>query len=73
MAEDQSDRLKALGIALRAAREGVDETQGRAAEGVGMHRTYINRVENGGENITVATLYRLADHYGVPARTLLPD
>ncbi|RDB48048.1 helix-turn-helix transcriptional regulator [Tsukamurella conjunctivitidis] len=73
MTEDQAARLKELGERLRAAREGVDETQSRAAESVGLHRTYISRVENGGENITVGALYRLADHYGVPASRILPD
>lgn len=73
MVDTRPRRLKELGLRLRTLREGRGETQGRAAESVGLHRTYINRVENGRENITVATLYRFADHYGVAAGEILPE
>jgi transcriptional regulator with XRE-family HTH domain len=38
-----------------------------------LHRTHLSAIESGGENITVGTLYRIADHFGVPASQLLPD
>jgi transcriptional regulator with XRE-family HTH domain len=66
-------RLLELGIRVRAARERLGQTQAAAAESVGVHRTHLSAIEAGRENITVGTLYRIADHFGVSATSLLPD
>lgn len=66
-------RLAGVGARLRALREERTETQSDVAQAVGVHRTYLGRLEAGQKNITLGVLYGLADHYGVPAATLLPD
>ncbi|WP_102145618.1 helix-turn-helix transcriptional regulator [Mycobacterium hubeiense] len=66
-------RLHELGVRIRAARINRGDTQADVAEAVGIHRTHLSAIEAGRENITVGTLYRLADHFGVPATLLLPD
>lgn len=66
-------RLRELGARLRELREDRAETQLEVAQAVGLHRTYLGRLEAGRKNITVGVLYGLADHFGVPASTLLPD
>lgn len=71
--EIDSRRLAELGARLRTLREGRAETQLDVAQAVGVHRTYLGRLEAGKKNITVGVLYGLADHFGVAAATLLPD
>jgi transcriptional regulator with XRE-family HTH domain len=66
-------RLRELGRRLRTAREACNETQAATAGAAGVHRTHLTNIERGRENITVSTLYRIADHLGVPASSLLPD
>jgi transcriptional regulator with XRE-family HTH domain len=66
-------RLRELGRRLRTAREARRETQIAVADAVGVHRTHLSNIEGGRENITVGTLYRIADHLEVPAASLLPD
>lgn len=71
--EIDPQRLAELGARLRRLREDRAETQINVAQAVGLHRTYLGRLEAGKKNITVGVLYRLADHFGVAAATLLPD
>lgn len=66
-------RLRELGARLRELREDRAETQLEVARAVGVDRTYLGRFEAGQKNITLGVLYGLADHFGVPAATLLPD
>jgi len=66
-------RLTELGARLRALRDDRAETQLAVARAVGVHRTYLGRLEAGQKNITLGVLYGLADHFGVTAATLLPD
>lgn len=49
------------------------ETQQEVASAVGIHRTHLSRIEGGGENITVDTLWALADYLGVAAGELMTD
>lgn len=67
------DRLGELGRRVREERTGRGQTQAEVAKAVGVHRTHLSAIESGGENITVGTLYRIADHFGVPASQFLPD
>ncbi len=71
--EIDPQRLTELGARLRKLREDRAETQVDVAQAVGLHRTYLCRLEAGRKNITVGVLYGLADHFGVAAATLLPD
>lgn len=66
-------RLLQLGERVKAARVAARETQAEVALAVGMHRTHLVQIEAGRENITIGTLYGLADHFGVSASQLLPD
>ncbi|SKO14249.1 transcriptional regulatory protein [Mycobacteroides abscessus subsp. bolletii] len=66
-------RLSGLGARIRAAREERGETQAAVATAVGIHRTDLSQIENGRTNITMSTLYRLADHLQVPAAEFVPD
>lgn len=71
--EIEPQRLVEVGARVRTLREERDETQLDVARAVGVHRTYVGRLESGRKNITLAVLYGLADHFEVPAATLLPD
>lgn len=66
--------LRRLGERLRELRSSVRETQADAAAAVGLARPYLSAVEAGRKNITLETLYALAEHYGVdPTELLRPD
>ncbi|SKK25915.1 putative transcriptional regulator [Mycobacteroides abscessus subsp. massiliense] len=71
--EVERRRLIEVGARLRALREERNQTQLDVARAVGVHRTYLGRLEAGRKNITLGVLYGLADHFGVTAATLLPD
>jgi transcriptional regulator with XRE-family HTH domain len=66
--------LRRLGQRLRDLRSSAGETQAAAADAVGLARPYLSAVEAGRKNITLETLYALAEHFGVDATELLrPD
>ena len=67
------ERLQELGKRVRDARTSCGQTQAEVAKAVGVHRTHLSAIEAGRENITIGTLYRIADHFGVAASHLLPD
>ncbi|WP_299577551.1 helix-turn-helix transcriptional regulator [uncultured Williamsia sp.] len=67
------DRLRRLGEKLRQARLARGETQQQTAAAVGIHRTHLSRIEGGGENITLRTLWAFADHLGVTTDSLVGD
>lgn len=71
--QHMNGRLLQLGERVKAARVSARETQAEVALAVGIHRTHLVHIEAGRENITIGTLYGLADHFGVPASQLLPD
>lgn len=53
--------LVALGDTISERRQYIAMTQQQLADLSGVHRTYISDVERGVRNITVTTLYRLAN------------
>ena len=57
------NELKALriGFKIRSAREQLDMTQEQLAERINKKRTYISKIENDGENITLRTLYDIVE------------
>jgi DNA-binding XRE family transcriptional regulator len=64
--------LRQLGARLRALRRDAGRTQQQAAVAIGLTRTYLTDVEAGRKNITLRTLYALAEHFGTdPAELLL--
>lgn len=70
---DLETRLAGLGARIRSAREAQGYTQTGLAKVIGMQRPDLSAIESGRQNITVSTLYRIADHLGVPASSLLPE
>ena len=61
---DRIDReLEALriGFKIRSAREKKEMTQAELASRIDKKRTFISKVENDGENITLKTLYDVVE------------
>lgn len=50
-----------LGHKIRAAREAQDMTQEELAKKIDKNRSFISRIENNGENITLKTLYEVVE------------
>ncbi len=60
-----------LGQRLRELRNSAGETQAAAAAAVGLARPYLSAIEAGRKNITLETLYALAEHFDVDPTDLL--
>lgn len=65
--------LAAMGRLLRSARRSADLTQGELAALSGVDRGYISKAEHGDANISVQTLWRLAQALRMHAADLLDD
>lgn len=66
-------RLQALGQRIRDERTRLGLSQEDLAHRAGLHRTYVGSVERGERNISVGSLYTLADQLGAtPALLLQP-
>lgn len=50
-----------IGYKIKSAREQLNMTQEELAERVDKKRTYISKVENDGENITLKTLFDIVE------------
>lgn len=59
-----------LGAKIKARREKQGLSQGALAERSGIHRTYVNQVENGRKNITVGLLARISKALGTTPSAL---
>lgn len=70
--EQLAARLRHLGHALRQARQTAGLSQEQLADRAGVHRTYVGSVERGERNISVGSLYALADTLELDAKDLLP-
>lgn len=60
MGLDSEKVKKALGTEVRSIREELGLTQSQLADLSGLHRTYVAGVENGGRNLTIESLIKLA-------------
>ncbi len=58
--ENELEALR-IGFKIRSAREKLDMTQEQLAERINKKRTYISKIENDGENITLRTLYDIVE------------
>ena len=65
--------MKRPGIRLRELRQARELSQGRLAQMVKVHRSYITRLEQGERLPGRELLFRLARTFGVRAEELLPD
>ena len=50
-----------VGFKIRAAREKMSLTQDELAKRINKKRTFISKVENDGENITLKTLFEIVE------------
>lgn len=66
----ENDRLRGVGQRLRDLRLAAGETQTQTANSLGLSRQYVSAAELGA-NITLDIVYRFADHFKVPASSLL--
>jgi transcriptional regulator with XRE-family HTH domain len=64
--------FRRMGQRLREPRNRAGETQAATTEAVGLARPYLSAVEAGRKNITLETLYALAEHFDVDPTELLP-
>jgi transcriptional regulator with XRE-family HTH domain len=60
-------RRRIFGDRLRTLRHEADLSQEELASRSGLHRTYVSSVERGRRNISLATIYSLADALGIDA------
>lgn len=58
--ENELEALR-IGFKIKSAREQLNLTQEELAERVNKKRTFISKVENDGENITLRTLYDIVE------------
>ncbi len=66
-------RLRRLGEQVRSERVRLGMSQEELAHAAGLHRTYVGSVERGERNISVGSLFVLADTMGVAPAALLPE
>ncbi|WP_236885859.1 helix-turn-helix domain-containing protein, partial [Dietzia massiliensis] len=59
-----------LGAKIKARREKQGLSQGALAERSGIHRTYVNQVEHGRKNVTIALLARISAALGTTPSVL---
>lgn len=73
MAKSASREVRAFGLAVRARREALGLSQETLAAKAGLHRTYIGSVERGERNVTLKSVYVLAQALGLSPVDLLSE
>ena len=73
MAKEKDPQLLALGLRIKAHRHAAGLSQEALGELTGMHRVSINRIENGGHDISFTTLVAFADALNVTVQELTGD
>jgi transcriptional regulator with XRE-family HTH domain len=66
-----SDAICVVADNVRTRRVAQNLSQEELADRCGLHRTYVGAIERGERNITVGTLFRLAEALGCRAADLL--
>ncbi|MBZ9752492.1 helix-turn-helix transcriptional regulator [Deinococcus sp. HMF7604] len=56
-----TERLRAIGLRLQAARLRLGLNQDDFADRAGVHRSYVGMLENGKKDLRLSMLYRLAE------------
>jgi transcriptional regulator with XRE-family HTH domain len=70
-AKARSAELRRIGMQVRRLREAAGLTQSELADGAGVHRVTISKVENGRLDLGVSHLRALAGALGVSASALI--
>jgi transcriptional regulator with XRE-family HTH domain len=65
------DAIRTVAENVRSRRVDHGLSQEELADRCGLHRTYVGAIERGERNITVITLFRLAEALGCDATDLL--
>ena len=65
--------LWTLGRRLKALRAEAKLSQLELATAAGMRKQFLNRVENGRQNVSTKTLWRLAEALRIPMASLLEN
>jgi transcriptional regulator with XRE-family HTH domain len=69
----EQEFLTAIGVRVRVARAARGLTQREVAEGAGIHRTVVGRIESGRVNFGVDCLRRLARALDTTTTVLIPS
>lgn len=65
--------LWTLGRRLKTLRGEAQLSQLELATAAGMRKQFLNRVENGRQNVSIKTLWRLSEALGIPMASLLEN
>ena len=68
-----AERVRYIKVAmeLRKLRKKLDLSQGALAKKISVKREYISRIESGKQNVTLDTLYRIAEATGKEVEVIL--
>jgi len=66
-------KLKALGRAIRAARDVFGISQEQLALQAGIDRSHMGKIERGERNVTALNLFRIAEALGVTVEEVFAD
>lgn len=58
--DDKDERLPPLGMVIRARRKALGLSQEALADGAGIDRAHMGKVERGERNVTVLNLLRIS-------------
>ena len=67
------DLRRALGSNIKRIRALNGLSQEQFADRTGIHRTYVGGIERGERNVTLQTLERIADAFGLDPTALLEE
>ena len=70
---DEASLQEKLGAAIRERRSALEMSQEAFADSIKMHRAYYSKIERGERNVTLATLWRVAEGLGVTPSQLLGE
>lgn len=68
---DKDQRLKGLGLAIRARREALEVSQEALADAAGMDRAHMGKIERGERNVTLLNLLKIAAALRCPASEIM--
>lgn len=70
---DEESLQMRLGAAIRDRRTALGMSQEAFADAIKMHRAYYSKIERGERNVTLQTIWRVAQGLGVKGAQLLKE